>query len=655
MLGPWTQEDLLDMLGKGGKGGSSGQGVSQRGRQSPNGDPRAYLPLPLIRRNNKNQFPLHCLSHSLTQETESPPPPKKKNKPSLRFFIEAMDSTTPSSSGSSRKPVRTSSADDAAALERLGHKQELKRNLSMMSMLGLAFAIVNTWTALAASLSVALPSGGCSAVVWGLVTAGVCNLCLAASMAEFLSAYPTAGGQYHWAAIIAGRRAGRAIGFVTGWINVSGWVAVSASGGLLGSTFILNAIALLQPGYEPRSWHHFFLHAAITLFALAVNALGARLLPYVTNAALYWAIGGLVVTAITIVSCTAPNFQSGSFVYGSFINDVGWPDGVAWMLGLLQGSFALTGYDATAHMIEEMPDPQRHGPRVMLYAVLIGVVTGFFFVSCLLFCVQDVQQVVNAPYGPLLQIYVDATKSVAGSVCLVVIPIISVVFTTVTLLSVTSRMIYAFARDRGMPFSSVFARVQPGLDVPLNALFGVAGCCLVFACILVGSSSAMNAITAAAVVALGVTYAIPPAINVVQGRRMLPADRAFKLWEPLGWTVNIVGIAWTMLTTVLFVFPPRIPATAGNMNYCVVAFGFILLLAGLTWILDGRLHYRGPQVEGLVTGTGFSLVDGIAEGVDKGKDERQTGGGASETVSIEAFEGTAQANGTGCRPTKRDA
>ncbi|PHH77526.1 hypothetical protein CDD80_503 [Ophiocordyceps camponoti-rufipedis] len=551
--------------------------------------------------------------------------------------------------GNSLKPHRTSCDDDAAALERLGHKQELKRNLSMMSMLGLAFAIVNTWTALAASLSVALPSGGCSAVVWGLLTSGVCNMCLAASMAEFLSAYPTAGGQYHWAAIIAGRRAGRAVGFVTGWINVSGWVAISASGGLLGSTFILNAISLLHPGYEPRSWHHFFLHTAITLFALAVNALGARLLPYVTNAALYWALGGLVLTSITIVSCTAPDFQGGAFVYGGFINDVGWPDGLAWMLGLLQGSFALTGYDATAHMIEEMPDPQHHGPRVMLYAVGIGVVTGFFFVSCLLFCVHDVQQVVNAPYGPLLQIYMDATKSVAGSICLVVIPIISVVFTTITLLSVTSRMIYAFARDRGMPFSSVFARVQPGLDVPLNALFGVAGCCLVFGCILVGSSSAMNAITAAAVVALGVTYAIPPAINVIQGRRMLPADRPFKLSEPLGWTVNLgneVGIAWTALTTVLFVFPPRAPATPSNMNYCIVAFGIILLLAGLTWVLDGRRHYRGPQIDGLVTGTGFSLVDGIAEGVEKTKDGQRTAGVTSETVSIEASEGTAQADGT---------
>jgi len=52
--------------------------------------------------------------------------------------------------------------EDALALSRLGHKQELKRNFSIISILGLAFAILNTWTALAASISLALPSGGAS-------------------------------------------------------------------------------------------------------------------------------------------------------------------------------------------------------------------------------------------------------------------------------------------------------------------------------------------------------------------------------------------------------------------------------------------------------------------------------------------------------------
>lgn len=94
------------------------------------------------------------------------------------------------------KPVAPGRLDDEAQLEALGHKGELQRNFSLLSMLGLAFAILNSWTALSSSLSLALPSGGSTSVIWGLLTAGICNLALAASLAEFLSAYPTAGGQY---------------------------------------------------------------------------------------------------------------------------------------------------------------------------------------------------------------------------------------------------------------------------------------------------------------------------------------------------------------------------------------------------------------------------------------------------------------------------
>lgn len=50
---------------------------------------------------------------------------------------------------------------DAAELARIsGHRQELQRTFSPLSMIGFAFAILNSWTALSASLSVALPSGG---------------------------------------------------------------------------------------------------------------------------------------------------------------------------------------------------------------------------------------------------------------------------------------------------------------------------------------------------------------------------------------------------------------------------------------------------------------------------------------------------------------
>lgn len=64
------------------------------------------------------------------------------------------------------------------------------------------------------------------------------------------------------------------------------------------------------------------------------------------------------------------------------------------------------------------------------------------------------------------------------------------------------------------------------------------------------------------------------------------------------------------MTTVLFVFPPELPVTPNNMNYCIVAFGVILLIAGLTWIFDGRKHYEGPKLDVQ------ALIEGRIEGMD---------------------------------------
>lgn len=234
-------------------------------------------------------------------------------------------------------------ATDSATLERMGHKQELKRNFSMVSMLGLAFAILNSWTALAASINLALPSGGPSSVIWGLMVAGLCNLALAASLAEFLSAYPTAGGQYHWAAIVSWKRVSRGVSYVTGWISVSGWVALSATGGLLASQFMMNMMLLLNPSYKAEPWHQFLLYTAVTLLALFINTFLNRILPYLTKAAFFWSIAGFIFISITVLICASPQYQDASWVYGEFFNRSGWPDGLAWLLGLLQGSFALTG------------------------------------------------------------------------------------------------------------------------------------------------------------------------------------------------------------------------------------------------------------------------------------------------------------------------
>ena len=92
--------------------------------------------------------------------------------------------------------------------------------------------------------------------------------------------------------------------------------------------------------------------------------------------------------------------------------------------------------------------------------------------------------------------------------------------------------------------------------------------------------SAFNAILSASVVALGVSYAIPPAINCLRGRKMLP-PRPFILPGPLGWMCNLLGIAYVIVTTVLFLFPPDLPVTGSNMSMSFFTFTLHYILSHL--------------------------------------------------------------------------
>lgn len=147
---------------------------------------------------------------------------------------------------------------------------------SFWAILGLAFAVLNSWVAMSASLSVVLPSGGPVAMLWGLVISAVGVLCIAASLAEICAVLPSAGGPYHWTFALAPKRIQVGLAYANGWISAAGWVCLVATASSLGSTFIGNIISLLHPEYEEKSWHIFLLYVAFSLGGWAVNVFGAK-------------------------------------------------------------------------------------------------------------------------------------------------------------------------------------------------------------------------------------------------------------------------------------------------------------------------------------------------------------------------------------------
>ena len=210
-------------------------------------------------------------------------------------------------------------------------------------------------------------------------------------------------------------------------------------------------------------------------------------------------------------------------------------------------------------MAEEIPEPAKNVPRTMILSVAIGAASGFLLCTALLFAAPDMDAVIAAPEGPILFILASATGSARSAVALALFPLGCLLLGITMVMTSASRLVWAFARDGGLPCSPWLARVHPTLGVPLNALTATLAAVVAYGTLFFAGSAALNALISASVVSLGVSYAFPTALSLLGGRKKLPRDRPFRMPEPVAWVVNAVGVAFSAVTAVLFCFPPAGP------------------------------------------------------------------------------------------------
>jgi amino acid transporter len=114
--------------------------------------------------------------------------------------------------------VAADTADaDQARLHQLGYKQELKRGLSVVSNFAFSFSIISVLTGVTSTYNTGLRYGGPASMTLGWLVVSSFNACVALSMAEICSAYPTSGGLYYWSAKLAGKKWAPLASWVTGW------------------------------------------------------------------------------------------------------------------------------------------------------------------------------------------------------------------------------------------------------------------------------------------------------------------------------------------------------------------------------------------------------------------------------------------------------
>lgn len=484
--------------------------------------------------------------------------------------------------------------DDRDIVE-MGYQVEVKeRNFTVLNIFAIGFTICNTACAVIVSLYTTIASGGPITLIWAQVFIYVVSLCVAVSLGELASAYPNAGGQYYFAGQLAPDSIRSTVSFIVGIVSWAASVFTTASVTLVAPQMIIGMMILKNPDMESKPWMVFVGYQVTNIFMFGFNAF-SRILPAISRLTLGFSLCTILIIFIACLA-SAPSYQPASFVFTEFVNDSGWSaKGITLLTGMVGVNWGFSCLDAVTHLAEEIPDPRRNVPKALIGTVVVGIVTSFPFTLMILFCLQDIDKIITTPtLVPSIelfnQVFSGNTKAAIGLQTLILITDLGSTWGVHTW---QSRLAWSFARDHGLPFSKHLGHIAGSpYDVPLWAhafsCFWVA----ILGCLYLGSTVAFNSFVGGAIIMQYITYSICIVLLLMKGRKHF---RHGPFWlKTLGPIANYVTLAWTVVTTIFYCFPPFMPVTPGTMNYVSVVIVGIFGMVAIWYGLVGRRFYTPP-------------------------------------------------------------
>lgn len=506
---------------------------------------------------------------------------------------------------------------DAQVLARLGKKSVLERRFGFLSMLGFTCTILITWEGSLILFTTGLTNGGSAGLVYGYLLVWIGTIAVFATMAELASMAPTAGGQYHWVWMLAPQRCRKFLSYIMGWLVICGWQAILAGGGYFGGALIVALIQLNHDNYVPELWHGTLLFWAIVILSVFINTAATSILPTIETLILVLHVVGFFAVLIPVVHL-APNKASAHDVFTQFSNDGGWSSqGLSFFIGLIGNVYAMVGCDSAVHMAEEIHNAEFVVPWSMLTTTLLNGALGFAIVIAVLFVTTDISAALASPTGvlgyPFMQIFYDATGSKAGSSVLIAVMIIMDIAATIAFIATASRLVWAFARDRGLPGWRTVSKVQSKTAIPLLAVVITSLVACLIGLINIGSSAAFNDVISLGISSLYASYIITE--SLLLWRRCTGAIRKATdvandtgeanqlVWGPFclpgifGILVNAFAVGFAIIIFFFSFWPVTTPVTAARMNFSVLMTGSVVLFAVLYYVVWARKTYEGPIVE----------------------------------------------------------
>ena len=532
----------------------------------------------------------------------------------------------------SKRPTREQLIEqDVQDLHRLGYAQQLFREMGGFSNFAISFSIISILTGAVLLYGYGLKFAGPIINTVGWPVASLFTLCIAASMAELASAYPTAGGLYFWSY----RLGGKTWAWTTAWLNMIGQVSVTAGINVAAAIYIIGAFTRILgipadtsiPVFGSLTNWNFQLAVMVALMIpqVVINCLGIRLTARLNDFSVWWHILG-VALIVGFLLTLGKHHNSAAFLFhaGTVVNPLDassaeirghtvpalvfgdykvpsplfamlpWltglyraaPFALVGVLGLLQAQWTYTGYDASAHVAEETVMARKNSAWGIFLSVAVSAVVGYLLLLALTLCIPngDVAATANDPY-PVLQIAYGNLPTVLGNTVAIIIGVAMWLCGSSSISSM-GRMWYAFARDDGLPGSRLLKQVSPRYRTPIPAILITSA----LAVLLSLYAAAYFVLSSISTIALYLAYVIPVYLNWRNQRRRLgefttPESTAWSLGR---WAMPVrsIAIAYTLFIVFVFMLPPNELVLWTMLATAVLLFTY--------WMGYARSRFTGP-------------------------------------------------------------
>jgi amino acid transporter len=466
------------------------------------------------------------------------------------------------------------------ALEKLGYTQELTRNRSLSTLLFQTLAIAAIPYGEGGPLISAIYGGGPLSIFVGWIVVCVLDECVALSLAELASRWPTSAGPYYWSFQIAPQKAKTVLSFVNGWVWLIGNWTITLSVNFGFASLLSGTVSMYHPDWSANAWQLLLIFYAVCLASLIICTFGNRFLPMIDIICAGWTAISILIILIALSVRADVGRHDASYALGHYDTSLSGWGGFTFFIGLLPAAYCFSAVGMISSMAEECTNAAIKVPQAISLCVPVGGIAGLFFIIPICVTLPPLEDILSAPAAQALPyIFHVVMGSPGGGLGLIFLVLAITMFCSISITVAASRTTWAFARDDAMPGSKIWARVNQKLGVPVWALVLLTAVQMLLGLINLGSTSAFTAFVSVGVVALAISYAIPIGASLFHWRTEVNKAQ-FTCGPVIGTVVNVIALAWIAFELVLFCMPTALPVTAITMNYASVVFvGFMAISA----------------------------------------------------------------------------